>query len=84
MKNNLKNKLISSNKAHKNLSKISIVKNNKSINKTKKENIVALTKYIYHENVITEQTKKRRLLSKREKEELYVVSANAVGSALFK
>ena len=84
MKNNLKNKLISSNKAHKNLSKISIVKNNKSINKTKKENIVALTKYIYHENVIDNQTRKRRLLNKREKEELYIESASAVCSILFK
>lgn len=84
MKNNLNNKITLSNKAHKNLSKVSFDKNNKSMQKTKKENIVALTKYVYHENVIDNQSRKRRLLNKREKEELYIESASAVSSTLFK
>lgn len=83
MKNNLNNKITLSNKAHKKLSKVSFDINNKSMQKNKKENIVALTRFIYHESVIENQSKKRRLLTKCEKEELYIESASAVVSTLF-
>lgn len=84
MKNNLNNKITLSNKAHKKLSKVSFDINNKSMQKNKKENIVAITKYLYHESVIENQSKKGRLLTKREKEELYIQSASTVSFALFR
>ena len=84
MKKKVKNDIKSSNMAHKKLSGLFAKKNQESLSKGKKEDMVALTKYVYHENVIEEQTKKGRLLTKKEKEDLYVTSAHAVGSAVLR
>ena len=84
MKKKVKNDVKSSNMAHKKLSSIFLKKNEELLKKGKKEDMVALTKYIYHENIISEQSKKGRLLTKSEKEDLYVLSAHSVGSAVLR
>ena len=82
MKKKVKNNVNSSNMAHKKLSGLFWKKNQEARSKGKKEDMVALTKYLYHESVISEQAKSGRLLTKREKEDLYVMSAHTVGSAV--
>ncbi|MBE5732730.1 MAG: hypothetical protein E7353_06815 [Clostridiales bacterium] len=82
MKKRVKNDVKSSNMAHKKLSGLFLNKNQEALKNGKKEDMVALTKYIYHENVINEQSRKGRILTKREREDLYVMSAHTVGSAV--
>ncbi|MBO5223517.1 MAG: hypothetical protein J6C23_03290 [Clostridia bacterium] len=84
MKKKVKNNVKSSNMAHKKLSGLFLKKNQEALKIGKKEDMVALTKHIYHENVIEEQSKRGRLLTKREKEDLYVMSAHTVGSAVLR
>ena len=82
MKKKVKNDIKSSNMAHKKLSGLFLKKSQEALSKGKKEDMVALTKHIYHESVIDEQSKRGRVLSKKEKEDLYVMSAHTVGSAV--
>ncbi len=82
MKRKVKKDVKSSNMAHQKLSNLCFKKNQESVKSGKKEDLIALTKFLYHGNVVDMQTKKGRLLTKREKEDLYCLSAHTVYSTI--